>query len=301
MSQPCLNAAPMDFEDLGPATLPWTSSFRLRARHIDQDFLIEVARPPVRPKPGETFPVVYVLDGNQTFGLVAMAARALQSGPFPLPPTLVVGIGYHFRRPQDRVQAGTLRMRDLTPCPDDLLESQYPGASARCGGAAAFHAFIEEEVKPFVASGFPVDPRDQTLVGTSLGGLFALNTLFTAPASFQRYVAISPALYWGSRHLFDLEAALATRTNDLSAHLFLAAGSLEEAHDARQAFVSNCYAMEAQLRSRAYPSLDLALRVFEGETHMSVYPGAVTRGLGEVFGGYNDMSDWSRWLQVASA
>jgi hypothetical protein len=291
----------MDFEDLGPAALPGTSSFRLSARHIGQDFLIEVARPPVRPKPGQTFPVVYVLDGNAAFALTAMAARAVQSGPFPLPPTLVVGIGYHFERPEQRVQAGTLRTRDLTPCPDDLLESQYPGASARCGGATAFRAFIEEEVKPFVTSGFPVDPRDQTLVGSSLGGIFALDTLFTTPASFQRYIAISPALYWGGRRLFALEAALAARADDLNAHLFLAAGALEEAHDARQAFVSNLYAMEAQLRSRAYPSLDLALRVFDGETHMSVYPGAVTRGLGEVFGGYNDLSDWSRWLQRAAA
>jgi hypothetical protein len=32
---------------------------------------------------------------------------------------------------------------------------------------------------------------------------------------------------------------------------------------------------------------------------MSVFPGAVTRGLGEVFGGYRDMHDWSRWLAMA--
>jgi hypothetical protein len=32
---------------------------------------------------------------------------------------------------------------------------------------------------------------------------------------------------------------------------------------------------------------------------MSVYPGAVSRGIGAVFGGYRDMSDWSRWLDLA--
>jgi hypothetical protein len=32
---------------------------------------------------------------------------------------------------------------------------------------------------------------------------------------------------------------------------------------------------------------------------MSVYFGAITRGLGAVFGGYRDMHDWSRWLQRA--
>jgi len=285
-----------DFASLGPATLDWSERFRLRSDTIGQDFLIEVAWPPVRPAPGQRFPVVYVLDGNHAFALAAMTARAIQGGPFPLPPTLVVGIGYCFEKPEHHAQWGALRLRDLTPGPDALLESQSPGASARCGGAGVFLEFIETQVKPFIASRFPVDPDDQTLVGGSLSGLFALHTLFTRPSAFDRYVAISPAIYWGDRMLFDLEAELAATVTDLPAHLFLGAGSLEEGHDARQGFVSNLSAMEARLLARRYPSLDLTSRVFEGETHMSVYAGAVTRGLGAVFGGYNDLSDWSRWL-----
>lgn len=294
------HCAPIDFEDLGAATLPWSHSYRLASKTIGQDFLIEIAWPPVAPKPDQRFPVIYVLDGNHSFGVTAMAARALQSGPFPLPPTLVVGVGYHFKRPEDHALWGALRLRDFSPCPDPLLESQHPGAAAGCGGADAFLDFLEHEVKPFVASSAPVDASDSTLVGASLGGLFALHTLLTWPHAFQRYVAISPAIYWADRLLLDLEAELAARTANLPARVFLAAGSLEEAHDPRQGFVSNLYALEARLRQRAYPSLEMALRVFEGETHMSVFPGAVTRGLGEVFGGYRDMSDWSRWLKMAS-
>ena len=282
-------------ESLGPSTIPWSSGYRLRSTTIDQDFLIEVAWPPIRPEPDQKLAVVYVLDGNHAFGMAASAARAIQSGPFPLPPTLVVGIGYHF---ENHTQWGTLRLRDFSPCDDPLYESQAQGAPAECGGAAAFLDFIENEVKPFVASRFPVDTRDQTLVGASLGGLFSLFTLFTRPAAFQRYVTVSPAIYWGKGKLFELEAEFAQASADLPAHLFLSAGGLEESHDARQGFVSNLYRMEARLRQRAYPNLDLSLRVFEGETHMSVFPGAVTRGLGAVFGGYRDMSDWSRWLQT---
>jgi predicted alpha/beta superfamily hydrolase len=287
------------FEELGPATLDWTSRYRLASQAIGQDFLIEVAWPPVPVAPGQRLAVVYVLDGNHAFAMAAMAARAIQSGPFPLPPTLIVGVGYHFDKPEDHARWGSLRLRDLSPSPDGLLESQLPGASQTCGGAPAFLDFIENEVKPFIAARFPVDAGDQTLVGASLGGLFALWTLFTRPASFQRYVAISPAIYWNDGELFTLEADLAGRSTDLPAQLFLAAGGLEEAHDARQRFVSNVYAMEATLQSRAYPRLELSRHIFEGETHMSVYPGAVTRGLGAVFGGYRDMHDWSRWLRQA--
>jgi len=121
--------------------------------------------------------------------------------------------------------------------------------------------------------------------------------LFTAPHQFQRYIAISPAIYWGGGKLFELEEALAAGVKDLAAKVYLAAGGLEEAHDPKQAFVSNIFRLEAVLRSRNYPGLELERRIFEGETHMSVYPGAVTRGLGSVFGGYRDMHDWARWLQ----
>jgi predicted alpha/beta superfamily hydrolase len=286
----------IDFQDLGPAQIVWSASYRVRSKIVDQDFLIEIAWPQVRRAEGQTLPVVYVLDGNHAFGLAAFSARAIQGGPFPMPPTLVVGIGYHFEKPEDRQLWGKLRLRDLTPCSDTLYESQAGGAPAPCGGATAFLGFIEEELKPFIQSRFPVDPHDQTLIGSSLGGLFSLHALFTSPMAFQRYVAISPAIYWGDRVLFGLEAALAERTQDLPARLFMAAGGLEEAHDARQKFVSNVYEMDATLRQRAYPSLDVGLHIFEGETHMSVYPGAVTRGLGAVFGGYRDMHDWARWL-----
>ena len=107
---------------------------------------------------------------------------------------------------------------------------------------------------------------------------------------------VSPAIYWGDGKLFELEEALAVRETDLPASVYLAAGELEEAQDVKQAFVSNVYRLEAALRARNYPGLMLERRIFEGETHMSVYPGAVTRGLGAVFGGYRDMHDWARWL-----
>jgi hypothetical protein len=288
-----------DDQDLGPATVSRTSRYRLRAKAIDQDFMIQVAWPPGRPAEGETYPVVYVLDGNTAFTITAQIARSLQSGPFPMPPTLVVGIGYHFETPEDQARLGLLRIRDFTPCSDALLEAQYPEGGQVCGGAAAFLDFIEGEVKPFVAARFPVDAGDQTLVGSSLGGLFTLYALFSKPDAFRRYVAVSPAIYWGEGALFTMEAALAAAADDLPVHLFLAAGGLEEGHDAHQRFVSNTYQLDARLQARAYPGLDLSLKVFEGETHMSVYFGAVARGLGAVFGGYRDMHDWSRWLRRA--
>ena len=201
-------------------------------------------------------------------------------------------------RPEEAAQWGMLRVRDFTPCSDAVFEEQYPGAPVHPGGAEAFLDFIQDELTPFLASRLPLDATDQTLVGASLGGLFALYAMLRRPGVFQRVVTVSPAIYWGGRTLFELEASLGARVQDLPVKLFLAAGSLEEAHDPRCGLVSNLYGLEARLRGRLYPGLDMALLVFEGENHMSVFPGAVTRGLGHVFGGYPDMHDWSRALRA---
>jgi predicted alpha/beta superfamily hydrolase len=82
-----------EFEELGHAVIAWADTFRLRSAAIGQDFLIEVALPPGGVTAGTKLPVVFVLDGNSTFGIAAAGARGIQSGPFPMPPTLVVGIG----------------------------------------------------------------------------------------------------------------------------------------------------------------------------------------------------------------
>lgn len=290
-----MNAA-YEVAELGPAQIAWTDSYRVRSKTIPQDFLVEVALPPGGIPAGVELPVIFVLDGNQMFGVTASAARFIQSGPFPLPAALVVGIGYHFGSVEERVHSSVLRVRDLTPCGDPLLDEQYADRAMVTGGADAFLNFIDTELKPFLASRYPVAAQDQTLVGSSLAGLFVLHTLLTSHTSFNRYVAISPAAYWGRGRLFEVEAELARSTVDIPAHVYLAAGGLEEAHDPKQGFVSNLYRLEAALRARHYPSLNLDRRIFDGETHMSVYPGAVTLGLGTVFGGYRDMHDWSRWL-----
>src|SRR5262245_51135485 len=78
-------------------------------------------------------------------------------------PAIVVGIGY----PTDDIRDIFARRRlfDLTPSP--------VGAPGRSGGGGldAFLRVIEDEVKPFVAARYRVDPAKQSIYGYSLGGL----------------------------------------------------------------------------------------------------------------------------------
>jgi predicted alpha/beta superfamily hydrolase len=125
------------------------------------------------------------------------------------------------------------------------------------------------------------------LVGDSLGGLFTLHTLFTRPSSFRRYVAGSPSLWWADRYAFGEEEAYASRANDLSARLFVSVGALEEdpAVDRLKpyAMVSNLARMIEILEARRYPNLRLDSHVFPDETHVSVIPATLSRGLRRVF------------------
>jgi predicted alpha/beta superfamily hydrolase len=268
------------------ATLANTQSYRLASAHVDQTFVIDVAPPPFGPPPGQALPVVYVLDGDMTFGAASVIARALQMGPGAIRPVLVVGVGYVRDRP-DQPAAMALRHRDLTPSIDQrylTMARSAPGPAALPpsvlpGGADDFLDFLEDELKPFIAERYCVDREDAALVGVSLGGLLVLHALFTRPDAFRRYGAVSPSVWWDERMILREETALAARVTDLDRRLFLAVGALEEAQDASARMVSNLYELEATLRARAYPSLQLALQVLPDESHMSVFPAAISRAL----------------------
>lgn len=94
------------------------------------------------------------------------------------------------------------------------------------GWGARFSRFIEEQLKPFIESRYPVDTSNQTLLGVSLRGLFVLRTLLTAPASFQRYVAISPSIWWKCCELLEAEVR-AIDAGHINAHFFMGVGSDE--------------------------------------------------------------------------
>lgn len=277
----------MTDDSAGPVTLPGTASYRLAARHIDQTFQIDVAAP---SKSDAKLPVIYVLDGGMSFAMVTQIVGLLrrEGAAKPLPPAIVVGIGYPAET-GERSQA--LRLRDLTPTPDARyveMARKAPGPIAlppdiETGGGPAFLAFIQEDVKPFIGARYPVDTSDQTLVGMSLGGLFTLSALFHAPEKFRRYVALSPSLWWDSGVMLKMEEAYAERAKDIPVDLYLSIGGLEELMDIRGRMVSNVYRLESMLRHRKYPGLTLSMDVFPEETHMSVFPASVTRGLRSVF------------------
>lgn len=285
-------------ESIGPTIVRGAESFLLRARHIDQTFQIDVSAPSSEPE--KPLPVVYVTDASFGFGMVAQVVRLLQMTG-GLPPMVVVGIGYPKSTTAQEVQA--LRFREFCPTPAvEFLENvrktmpaaaTFP-ADVQPGGATAFLRFINDELKPLIEAKYKIDTADQTHVGMSLGGLFALHGLFTAPKSFQRVVALSPSIWWDNRQVLESEAALAKAQKDLPVNLFISIGALEEIGAREAKMVSNLYEFDATLRERKYPNLRLAMEVFPQETHNSVYAPSLSRGLRTVFGRVPGFEAWAK-------
>lgn len=285
-----MGAADFTVEELGRTTIMGSRSYALKSKHVNQTFQIDVARPARRIADDGPLPVVYVLDGNSSFGLAIPTARLLQDDG--LPQILIVGIGYRFdeTRPM-AAQFFETRTRDYTPSADpswldatkETLAKSGVMVDTVTGGAAAFLAFIEEELKPFIASRYTIKADDQALIGMSLGGLFTLYALFEKPGSFARYGALSPSIWWNGCSLLEKEKALAARVSDLPVGLFLSVGVLEEGAGPPYNMVSNVETLRRRLLSRNYPGLRLSHTVFTDETHASVFPASFSRGLRKLF------------------
>lgn len=243
-------------------------------------YRISIARPDA-PAPAQGYPVIYVVDGNALFRIVADSARfqAFRPSWTGIGPALVVGIGY----PNDQMFDMPGRYFDLTtPLPGGGV-SPAGGPPMKSGGADAFLDFIEDRVKPEVQRRVAVDRGRQTLFGHSLGGLFALHTLFVRPAAFQSYVAVSPSVWWGGNQTFAEAEHFATSGKANGDHVLLTVGSNEQAMSKAAQAASGAAEQKAALdhlqivdgvRRMARviekaPGLTVRERVFEGEDHGS--------------------------------
>lgn len=147
---------------------------------------------PWRAAPASGHPVLYLLDGNAA--LAALREDWLAELEQGTPPLLVlIGPATEQRLDLDA------RMFDYTPAPPAGPGAADPMLGGRpSGGAAAFRALLVQRIRPEVARRVAVDEARQGLWGHSLGGLYVLDSLFSAPADFQFYIAASPSLWWQS-------------------------------------------------------------------------------------------------------
>lgn len=258
----------------------------VRSSATGREYVVSVSVPS-NEGPAGGFAVVYVLDADAMFHTVVETVRALDRRPEAGPATraIVVGIGY-----PDGTDVRVARALDLTPV--EVTDRRVPSPN---GGAPAFLAFLEDELKPALQTEFPIDPSRQALFGHSYGGLFTLYALTARPDAFQTWVAASPSLWYADGHMSDAVDRMATAasTPALPRRVLLTAGEYEQSLDPAKRAMPDGARVEAELRSRgqidrgrravaalaAAPGTRAVFQEIAGEDHGSVIPAAISRGM----------------------
>ena len=219
----------------------------------------------------KNYPVIFMLDAYSSFGIMTQMVRLLTFNK-DLPELIIVGISSEGGSKEFNYN----RMRDFTPTEtqNEKERLMFPIS----GGGNKFLNFIKDELIPFVKSNYRIDEKDKTLVGHSLGALFAFYFLFTEPNLFNRYVIISPALFWDNEYLLKLEDSFYEKNKTLNATVYTTVGSLEDS-----IFINPWQKLVDKIKLHNYNGLKLIAKISENETHYTIIPYISTHGLISVF------------------
>jgi predicted alpha/beta superfamily hydrolase len=137
------------------------------------------------------YPVIYLLDGSADEDFIHVVGL-VQFNSFEwinhVPKSIVVGI------------ANVDRRRDFTyPTTIEEDKKRWPTT----GHSDKFISFMEKELQPFIEKKYKTNTT-KTIIGESLGGLLATEILLKKPALFNKYIIISPSLWWDNGSLLNL-------------------------------------------------------------------------------------------------
>lgn len=265
--------APVAAAPTGPGyVLPETETFEL-AGADGYPYQIFVSKPQ-GPAPDGGWPVLYVLDGNAMFAGFA-ETRRIQSmdDKSEVAKSIVVGVGFKTDKPYDN-----RRLLDFTggPAPQPWRDafSKLPA-----GGWDKFLDFLTGKLRTDLNRRYGINPDRQALFGHSLGGLFALHTLFTRPDAFHAIIAASPSLFWHDQEMrkeeHDFVERLEAGKIQQVSRLMVVCGELEETSLERDDAVAFAKRMEPM---SAY-GLRTKSEVYMGEGHITLPSRSVTSTL----------------------
>lgn len=253
-----------DFDNItgAPFVVPGAKVHTVQSSIVGQLYELRVAVPgDYYARPDKDYPVVYVLDGQWNFTIMADIGGKLSYDGMT-PEFITVGITWG----GEDANPGVLRMRDFTPSVNPFMPVS--------GGAEQFLNALESEIIPFTETLYRVNGR-RTLVGASLGGLFASYAMLQKPNLFSGYIALSAPYdieqaYFGSRL-----AQLAGSQSLEGARLYLSVGSLDLNRNQVQAFSQALEAHDLGVRTK--------FKLVKGVGHAGVEPIAYTFGLQHIF------------------
>jgi predicted alpha/beta superfamily hydrolase len=210
-----------------------------------------------------SYPVIYLLDGAADEDFIHIAGL-VQYNSFEwvnrCPQSIVVGIATVDRR------------RDFTfEIKVQEEKTKYPTT----GQSARFIAFIEKELQPYIKSKYRTN-SSATLMGQSLGGLLATEILLMKPSLFDKYIIVSPSLWWDNGSLLErnMQALTTTLTNKTEVYIGVGKEGLTPSKNPRVMEVDANLLAEKLIKA-GNKSLTIHFDYLPDENHATIYHQAV--------------------------
>lgn len=229
-----------------------TRQFVLRSKKLGRDMRITVAAPSAGGQvfrrayaPDVKLPAIYALDNG--WGVAGPVAQ-MMSNVGGMSPAYVVSIAY----------AGI----DMRGTDFSFTAIQQENRNYGANGDNLL-AFLTDELRPFLASRYPIDSSQSILFGHSLGGLFTASVIARNPDAFSSYIIGSAPLHYEPAILGGIAA---NTSRGEGKRVFIAAGEREDGR-----VVEGVAKMAAALSGPA-STFKVETRLYANEGHISFYP-----------------------------
>ncbi len=202
------------------------------------------------------FPVLYLMDGDNHFELLAQYADYLSRPDVSaMPKIIVVGI------------SNTKRTRDLTPTNSimDYLGKPDSSSYKLSGGNENFLQFIKTELMPLIDKSYQTEPY-KIFAGHSFGGVSAINCMLTHPDMFDAYIAVSPSLWWDNEYLLKMTDEKLKTGSVLNKMLFYSNGN---EGGSNSFFHKHLLKLNSTIAKKKLKRLDYMYKHYPSETHMT--------------------------------
>ncbi|MFN3856803.1 MAG: alpha/beta hydrolase [Caulobacter sp.] len=241
-------------------------SYTINSLVMGQERRIHVMLPPGYDAPenrDRRYPVIYLLDGGvEQQDFLHIAGLLHQGGLWGInEPVILVG-----------VESGDRRAEFTRPAARAAEREQFPTH----GKAETFRRFLVEELKPAVDAAWRTNGVDG-LMGESLAALFVVDVFLNNGVDFDRYIAVSPSLWWDDQALARQAQGLLAATGQAPRVLWL---SIADEGGAMQAGMDR---LVAALKARKLPGVAWSYTPYPQESHSTIYHPAATRAIRVLF------------------
>lgn len=238
---------------------PQSNVLTIHSKVLNEDRKIYIHCPkPDSANLGNRFPVLYIMDAENHFELLAQYADYLsRSDVLAMPKIIVVGI------------PNTDRRRDLTPTKSILDYLGKPDSSnilKPSGGNENFLEFIQTELFPVIDKNYKTAPY-RIFAGHSFGGLSSINCMLTHADMFDAYIAVSPSLWWDNEYLLKFTDKKLKKGSVLNKRFFYSDGN---EGGSNSFFHKGLLKLDSIITGKNLLEIDHKYKHYPAETHMTV-------------------------------